>query len=302
MTRGDFNAKFAVCVASSGAAYRAARDAIKSAGSEVDPWIAERLTSTDWRERQIAQVLKLWRQSSDVAEAVGVIAEAGGKRLLFKVPTVTGHHAPTRAATIIWSFEEDVVPRLVELVHKERSEIPDSYEDSLLAIAYSADKRAVPALAELLGQPDTETNHTYVIAALGEIKDPSAAAAVLAVATSATASKSVRGAAMVALGQMGAADAIPTLLAAATSPSEDAMLRVGATAGLGHLGDKLTGGAIAALAALARGPDEHLALNAIHSLRNVASDAARGALAQLQQSATTSAAKSAARDASTRIA
>jgi hypothetical protein len=302
MTRADFDAKFATCVAATGAPYRAARDAIKAAGSEVNAWIAERVTSADWRVRQAAQVLQFWRQSPEVAEFVGTIAIEGGNRMAIRAPTVTGHHAPTAAATAIWSFEEDVVPRLIELVHKESNEFAPGYEDALLAIAYSADARAVPALVELLGKPDAETSHMFIIAALGEIKDPAAASAVLARATDQGASKGTRSAALVALGQMGAVEAIPTLLAAATSPTEDGMLRTSATSGLGHLGDKLSGAAVAALAALARGPDERLALNAIHSLRSAGSDAARTALAQLQQNATTPSAQSAARDATTRLA
>jgi HEAT repeat protein len=216
-------------------------------------------------------------------------------------PTVGGVRGPTHAATLIWSFEEDVVPRLIELVNKERAELPAAYEDALLAIAYTADSRAVPALAELLGQPDSETNHMLVIAALGEIKDASAVSAVLARATDSSATIATRGAALVALGQMGAVEAIPTLLAG-TGPTEDSMLRMSAISGLGHLGDRLSAPAIAALAQLARGTDERLALNAIHSLRSAGSTAARTALAALQQNAATPTAQSAARDATTRLA
>ncbi|MGQ0641726.1 MAG: hypothetical protein ACT4P6_13335, partial [Gemmatimonadaceae bacterium] len=119
MTRADFDAKFATCVSSTGASYRAARDAINAAGTEVNPWIEERLTSNDWRERLVAQALQFWRQSPEVAKAVAAIAAAGGSRMAIPAPTVTGVGGPTRAATTSWSFEEDGGPRLSELVHKE---------------------------------------------------------------------------------------------------------------------------------------------------------------------------------------
>lgn len=302
MTRADFDAKFAICLASAGAPYIAARDAIRAAGKEVDPWLVQRTGTTNPRERQVAQALQFWRATPEIATFIGAVAAGGGTGTTFREPTVTGHYGPTRAATLVWSLEQDVVVRLVELVDKERSETADGYEGALLALGYCADPRAVPALVDLLAQPDDETHHASVLAALGEIADPAGADAALAKLSDPAATPSVRSAALVALGQMGDVRAVPTMLAVATDPGADGMLRRSAAAGLGNLGEAATGSVVTALAALARGTDERLALGALHALRTAGTNAARSAIAALQQSATVASVQSAARDATTGIA
>ena len=299
MTRAAFDAAFAICLSATGAAYRTARDSIRTAGAEVDPWLAERASSADWKARQVAQALQLWRRAPDAAQRAGSLLAGADLDAVLRQPTVTGRVAPTRNATILWSDEEDLVPRLVELVTKERDTTAAGYDDALLALGATKDARAVPALAELLASPDDETNHQMLLAALGEIGDPSQGAgdAALARLNDAGAPAPVRAAAAVALGQMRDVRALPAMLALATDPQANGMVRLSATTGIGSMGDALSAGAVAALAALARGSDERLALSAVDALRRAASDATRGALAQLQQTGGTGAVKAAAGEA-----
>jgi HEAT repeat protein len=87
------------------------------------------------------------------------------------------------------------------------------------------------------------------------------------------------------------------MLAAATNPKEDAMVRLSATRGLGTLGTTIGSAGVAALAALARGTDERIALVAVEALRGVGDQAALAALRDAAGASTNSSVKLAALDA-----
>jgi hypothetical protein len=106
----------------------------------------------------------------------------------------------------------------------------------------------------------------------------------------------LRSVAAAVLGQLADVRGAPAMLAAATNPREDAMVRLSATRGLGTLGTTIGSAGVAALAALARGTDERIALAAVEALRGVGDQPALAALRDAAAASANSSVKLAARD------
>lgn len=295
MTRSEFDVLLGRCANQRGADYVAARDALRNAGSEVVPWLTEQASNTDWHVRVAAEIVRFWRADAGHAADILELATTG-------VPAddpfkpIAGKLSSARRATGLASFDRDIVPRLIEIVTKEEPDTDAAVGPAVMALSQLRDPRAIPALLEAV-KGEATLRPAIALSALGEMRASEAGDVALAALTTSSNAAGLRSVAAAVLGQLADPRGAPAMLAAATNPREDAMVRLSATRALGTLGDTIGSAGVAALAALARGTDERIALAAVEALRGVGGQPAIAALRDVGASATGSV-KLAANDAS----
>ncbi|HYN82254.1 MAG TPA: hypothetical protein VES88_12180 [Gemmatimonadaceae bacterium] len=299
MTRADFNARFNTCVQQTGSAYRDAREAIRSAGPEVTPWLAEERASSDGLVAATAAILQLWRATPDLANEILFVARGEGAGGEDATP-VSGKLSVGRLGSRLVAYGDEGVPRLIELALKGEPGTEDAIAPALQALMLMRPPLALPYLVDAASRNTGVVERSSVLAALGEMRHDGAKDAALAALTDASAKPSLRSVAAAVTGQLGDVRAAPVLLAMAADPTANTRLRMSAVTGLGQLGDAAGASAIVSLASLARGRDEGLALAAVAALQGIAS--ARSALDELARSAVIASVQSAARDANSSIA
>jgi HEAT repeat protein len=294
VTRTEFDGLLDRCATQRGADYAAARDALRRAGSEVDPWLDERATSTDAHMRMAAEIVRFWRREPDLAADVLELAIVGvAADDPFK--PIAGKLSAARRATALASFDRDIVPRLIEIVTKAEPNTAPAVGAAVMALSQLRDPRSVPVLLEAV-QGGAPLRPAMALAALGEMRSTDAGDAALNALTTTTTPAGMRSVAAAVLGLLADVRGAPAILAAATNPREDAMVRLSATRALGTLGAAIGSAGVAALAALARGTDERIALAAVEALRGVGDQAALTALRDAASGSANSSVKLAARD------
>jgi len=296
MTRAEFDALLDRCVNQRGADYVAARDALRHAGAEVEPWLAERVAGNDWKLRTAAEIVRFWRQNADLAGHVLTIATMG------VLPTerfkpITGKLSHARRATALASMDGDIVPRLIELATRNEPDAGAAVGPAVMALSLLRDPRAIPVLLDAV-QNKGALRPAMALAVLGDMKATEAADVALAALTTSTNPAGLRSVAAAVLGQLADVRGAPAMLAAATNPREDAMVRLSATRGLGTLGTTIGSAGVAALAALAKAADERIALAAVEALRGIGDQAAVAALRDAATASVNGSVKLAARDSS----
>jgi HEAT repeat protein len=299
MTRADFDTRFTICMQQTGSAYRDARDAIRQAGSEVTPWLAEKRASSDGLIAATAAMLQLWRADKNLADEMLSVARGEGIGGDDKIP-MGESLSVGRLGSRLTGFGDAGVPRLIELALKGEPGNEDAIGPALHALMRMRPPLALPYLVDSASRDTGGVEPSSVLAALGEIHHEGARDAALAALTNTSAKPALRSVAAAVSGQLGDVRAAPALLAMAADPTANTRLRLSAVTGLGQLGDAAGSGAVVALASLARGRDEGLALAAIAALQGIASG--RSALDELARTAVIASVQSAARDASSSIA
>jgi len=295
MTRAEFDALLDRCANQRGADYVAARDALRQAGAEVDPWLTERVGGTDWKLRTAAEIVRFWRQNADLASNVLVVA-ATGVLPNERFQPIAGTLSHARRATALASMDGDIVPRLIELATRNEPDTGAAVGPAVMALSQLRDPRAIPVLLDAV-QNKAALRPSMALAVLGEMKATEAGDVALAALGNPSQPAGLRSVAAAVLGQLADVRGAPAMLAAATNPKEDAMVRLSATRGLGTLGTTIGSAGVAALAALARGTDERIALVAVEALRGVGDQAALAALRDAAGASANSSVKLAALDA-----
>jgi hypothetical protein len=292
MTRAEFDSLFTTCVQQTGDAYRAARDAMRQAGAEVTPWLAENRASSDGLVAGTAAILQLWRANAALADDMLRVALGQGQRV---VP-IDGTLSSGRIGSQLTAFGDDGVPRLIELALKGEPGSEAAAAPALNALMRLRPPLALPYLVDAATRETGVILRSSALAALGEMHHEGARDAALAALTDAAAEPGLRSVAATVSGQLGDVRAAPALLAMATDPTANTRLRLSAVTGLGQLGDAAGSGAVVALAGIARGQEENLALAAVDALQGMSG--ARPALEQLARDAVIASVQSVARDAS----
>jgi hypothetical protein len=300
MTRSDFDTRFATCLDQTGETYRDAREAIRQAGAEVTPWLAEKRASSDGRVAATAAILQLWRATPQLASEMLTVAlgqpvnpDNVEKPLArrFSVGLLGGRLA---------AYGDDGVPRLIELAIKGEPDTEAAVGPALDALMQLRPPLAFAPLVDAATRETGIVKRSAALATLGEMKHEGARDAAFAALTDTSSTPALRSVAATVSGQLGDVRAAPVLLAMVADPTANIRLRMSAVTGLGRLGDAAGSGAVIALASLARGRDEGLALAAVSALRGIPS--ARTTVEELGRTAVIASVQSAARGATSSIA
>lgn len=300
MTRSDFDARFATCLEQTGAAYRDARDAIRQAGAEVTPWLAEKRASTDGRVAATAAMLQLWRATPELANEMLAVARGEPIDQDNLEKPLAGRLSVGTLGSRLAGYADEGVPRLIELALKGEPGTETAVGPALHALTLLRPPLAFPSLVDAASRDTGVVKRSAALAALGEMHHEGARDAAFAVLTDTSSKPALRSVAATVSGQLGDVRAAPVLLAMVADPTANIRLRMSAVTGLGRLGDAAGSGALVALASLARGRDEGLALAAVSALRGIPS--ARATVEELARTAVIASVQSAARDTKSSIA
>lgn len=295
MANGSFESLFQTCVAETGPAYTAARDALLAMGATISQQLQERAAASDWRIAATAQILLGWITNRALFEEALAAARPALPDKSQGRP-ITGTRSPTRRASILAAYGGPVVPLLLEIVMKPAVHGGGNLlQAALLALNSLRDTRAVMPLIDMAEQSSSEGLQLYTLAVLGTIGDDRAVGVAQRVFANRNRSSATRGAAAVALGQLRATGSTPGLLAAARDPNESQILRENAVHALGYMGDVSAGTALGTL--LNESQDERLSLALVDALNKIGGQEAIAALERTSRTAAAATVRRAAEDA-----
>jgi len=229
----SIDALFSATLATRGAAYVHARDAVLALGSSAVPALQAKRSSPDWKEGFQATILSGWLVDTALfRECTDFVA---GK--LPGRPGITGEFGPMERAQAITGLGPKATPCILELLMKVRSLDGKQRAAIVGALRIMADRSAVDPLLSLLADDDEQLRGSAA-GILGAFKEPRTIAPLVAVLKDPKQPEQVRVGAAGSLGQLDARMAAPVLREIVADESLSPRLRGQAANALAVLKDR----------------------------------------------------------------
>lgn len=282
MTPDELERHFQICVAQRGPAYTQARDAIVGAGAQARTWLQAKTTAT-WQEQLAKDVLQGWLDQGERYTQVGTIVVSAGETDAPARP-ITGRLSPSKKASILASFGEGIVPRLLEMALKT-GELTSHGEKSVVFTALDVlqASTSVLPLVHLASEVADYRTQELALSVLGTLGDERAYAAALAAFTDRAKVTPVRSAAAMALGRIGNREATRTIRTALEDRAEPRDVRLQAAKALGELGDPAASSALASVLRTDPESDLAMSLTVVQALGKIGDATALAALSTVRQ-------------------